>query len=82
MLIATYSIHDQQPRVMAHVTRPARWLVKLWAKSPDGNSTDTIRNRQPCMLSDIMALAGERSLDMMGEHEKYTDAGFTVIKLR
>lgn len=82
VIVATYSVHDDQPRIMANVPHPARWLVKLWASTPYGKATDEIRNRQPCMLSELLEIAAGRSEEMLAESPEYTGAGFTVVRLR
>ena len=82
MIVATYTVHDKEPRIMGHVSRPAKWLVRLFATDGSARITDTIRNRQPCMLSDLLQEATNQIDELIQELPAYTDAGFQVIRLR
>lgn len=82
MIVATYSVHDQEPVIKAHVPNPAKWLVRLYATDGNERVTDTIRNKQPCMLTDLLETAAMQIDELIQEFPAYTDAGFQVIRLR
>lgn len=82
MIVATYSVHEDNPRILGQVSRPAKWLVRLFATDGVERITDTLRNRQPCMLTDLLPEATKQIDELIQELPAYTDAGFQVIRLR
>lgn len=82
MIVATYSVHDGEPRVHRTVLRPAKWMVHVYATDGTEKLARQIHNRQPCMLSELMDQAKETVNEMIDQLPAYTDAGFTVVRLR
>lgn len=82
MIVATYSIHDAEPRILRTVSGPAKWLVHVRATDGVEQLAREIRNKSACHLSDLLQQANEAVGEMIDELPAYTDAGFTVVRLR
>lgn len=82
MIVATFNIHEGEPRIHAQVSRPARWLVQLYVTDGTRQDTQEIRNRQPCYLTDLLKTASETINAMLDDLPACTDAGFVVRRLR
>jgi hypothetical protein len=82
VIVATYSVHNRQPRILRHVTAPAKWLVRIWAKDGEFRHDSELRNREPCRLNDLLPEATNQIDQILEQNPVYTDAGFIVIKLR
>ncbi|MEQ3723478.1 hypothetical protein [Alcanivorax sp.] len=85
MLIARFSLHDEQPWISpkARSLGSRKWLIKLHAGNGPARSTDEIRNQNPCNLVDILETATQSIDDLLSEHaHTVTDAGFQVFLLR
>lgn len=82
MLVATFTVRDDQPRVLRTVPHPARWLVQLYATDGEERIDRDIRNKQPCHLSELLPTAREAISELLEELPAYTAAGFRVTRLR
>lgn len=81
-IVATYSVHDEQPRVLRRVDGNRRWCVTIWATDGEVKLEQTIKNRQPARLMSILCAATEAIDEILSELPAYTDAGFQVVLLR
>ena len=81
MIVATYSIHNQQPRILSAGHGASRWLVKVWVTDGEVKTERSIRSGR-CRLADLLPVAADEIDDMLAENEAYTDGGFTVVRLR
>lgn len=81
MIVATYNIHHQEPRILSAGHGPSRWLVKVWVTDGDIRSEREIRSGR-CRLSELLPVAAGEIDEMLAENEAYTDGGFTVVRLR
>lgn len=82
MLVASYSVHWKNPRVRVRCPHPARYQVKIWATDGEARLEREIKNKDRCMLTDLLPAAADQIEEMIEELPAYTDAGFQVIKLR
>lgn len=86
MIAATFSIHDEEPRVLATVSAPHHWLIRLWIVGTDADGGEIkdrreIRTRR-CRLTDALPTAAEQIEEMMAGLVELADGGFQVVKLR
>lgn len=81
MIVATHNIHNAEPRILAQVSSPSRWLVKVWVSDGEVKTERSIKSGR-CLLSDLLPVAADEIEDMLAENERYTDGGFTVVRLR
>ena len=81
MIVATYNIHNKEPRILSTVQGASRWLVKVWVTDGDIRSEREIRSGR-CRLSELLPVAAGEIDEMLAENESYTDGGFTVVRLR
>lgn len=82
MIVATYSVHQREPRILQTVSVPAKWLVRIWATDGEFRHDSELRNKAPCRLTELLPEAANQIDEILEQNPAYTDAGFTVIKLR
>lgn len=86
MIVATFNLHDQEPRVLRTVPGKCRWLVKLWVQGTDTRGCE-LRSEQQlhtgrCFLSEALPTAANAIEEMLAEFTELFDGGFQVIRLR
>lgn len=81
MIVATYNIHHQEPRILSAGHGPSRWLVKVWVTDGEVKTERSIRSGR-CRLAELLPVAADEIDEMLAENERYTDGGFTVVRLR
>lgn len=85
MLVARFSVHDEQPWISpkARALGSRKWLLRIHAGNGPDRSTNEIRNQNPCNLVDVLDTATQCIDDMLTELDMtVTDAGFQVFLLR
>jgi len=85
MIVATYSVHDKNPRISDRAAGLGlrRWQIKLYAQNGDDRVTHELRPKGTCYLVDVLPLAIEAINELLAEFDNtVTDAGFQVVALR
>lgn len=94
MIVATYNIHQTEPRILSAGHGPSRWLVNLWisgipveptpgadADAPE-KEVASLPSGCRCLLSDMLETAASEIEAMMNQFREIHDGGFTVVRLR
>lgn len=87
MIVATYSLHNEAPRILATVTGQHHWLIKLRITGREEGGHDDVKVERDiktgrCSLSDALPTAHEEIAEMLSGMEYLTSGGFQVIRLR
>ncbi len=85
MIVATYSVHDKNPRISDRAAGlgPRRWQIKLYTRNGGDHSTRELRPKGTCYLVDVLPLATDAINAQLAEFENTVpDAGFQVGALR
>lgn len=85
MIVATFNVHQSQPRISDRAAGlgPRRWQIKLYARNDGDHSTRELRPQGSCYLVDVLPLATEAINELLDEFDNtVTDAGFQVVVLR
>ncbi len=85
MIVATYSVHDKNPRISDRAAGlgQRRWQIKLYAQNGDDRVTHELRPNGHCYLVDVLPLATDAIDELLAEFDHtITAAGFQVVALR
>lgn len=86
MIVATFNLHDQEPRVLRTAPWRCRWLVKLWVQGIDTQGHE-LRSEQQlrtgrCYLTEVLPMASGAIDEILADLTEMHDGGFQVIRLR
>jgi hypothetical protein len=82
MLVCTYNIKDELPKVKCPIQGKQLWLVELFITDDIERITKELRNKQKAFLPDLLTTSLNELTSMWPELDQVTDAGFTVKLLR
>jgi hypothetical protein len=82
MLVCTYSIRDESPKVNCQIQGKRNWLVELYITDGIERITKTLRNKDRAYLPELLSTSLNELTSMWPELDQVTDAGFTVKLLR
>lgn len=82
MIVCTYSIKDELPKVTHQVHGKQFWQVQLFIMDGKACITKELRNKQKAFLPDLLTTSLNELASMWPELDQVTDAGFTVKLLR
>ena len=82
MIVCTYSIRDELPKVKCSVQGKQLRLVELFIMDGKSCITKELRSKQKAFLPDLLTTSLNELASMWPELDQVTDAGFTVKLLR
>ena len=82
MIVCTYHITNELPKVTHSVRGKRFWLVELFISDGNERITKELRNKQKAFLPDLLTTSLNELASMWPELDQVTDAGFTVKLLR
>lgn len=81
-LVYRFNIHQENAVAIRQTRGKHKWLVKVWAKGEDAASETEIKNRHPCLLSEMAELMRKELEEVMAQASPCVDGGFDIYLLR